>query len=170
MRRKNQMNWPLRLVPMPTSTTTPHKVPPKVLPPATLSGQKGGEGGEEEEEEVSEAPATSPAWTSSEALTMETQSATPSSPMASSSSSAPEASHQFVVQPEELVRWLDDGQIRRRLRLFEVRDRNSFPTTPAALPPAKVLLLSSLSHNGVPVHPLQFQHQTPGMLKKIHGQ
>uniref|UniRef100_A0A183BRS5 Rhodanese domain-containing protein n=1 Tax=Globodera pallida TaxID=36090 RepID=A0A183BRS5_GLOPA len=48
-------------------------------------------------------------------------------------------------------------QIRRRLRLFEVRDRNSFPTTPAALPPAKILLLSSLSHNGVPVHPLQFQ-------------
>uniref|UniRef100_A0A183BIF6 Rhodanese domain-containing protein n=1 Tax=Globodera pallida TaxID=36090 RepID=A0A183BIF6_GLOPA len=168
MRRKNQMNWPLRLVPMPTSTvsaTTPHKVPSKVLPPATLSGQKGGgEGGEEEEEEeeeeVSEAPATSPAWTSSEALvTMEMHSATPSSPWASSSSlSAPEASHhQFVVQPEELVRWLDDGQIRRRLRLFEVRDRNSFPTTPAALPPAKVLLLSSLSHNGVPVHPLQFQ-------------
>uniref|UniRef100_A0A914HIR0 Uncharacterized protein n=1 Tax=Globodera rostochiensis TaxID=31243 RepID=A0A914HIR0_GLORO len=41
-------------------------------------------------------------------------------------------------------------QIRRHLRVFKVREET-------ALPPAKVLLLSSLSHNGVPVHPLQFQ-------------
>ncbi|KAI3421929.1 hypothetical protein GPALN_012469 [Globodera pallida] len=152
MRRKNQMNWPLRLVPMPTSTvsaTTPHKEAKEERRKRKKRRRKYQK--HQQHHQHGHRPEA--------LLTMEMHSATPSSPRASSSSSsAPEASHhQFVVQPEELVRWLDDGQIRRRLRLFEVRDRNSFPTTPAALPPAKVLLLSSLSHNGVPVHPLQFQ-------------
>lgn len=101
---------------------------------------------------------------------------------------------QFVVEPDEFARWMSDGRMRERIRVFEIRDRNRcsghrlvralswgfsdtfrilmlthdasqifrthFSLASSAsprLPLARPLHLSSFSHNGVPVHPLQFQ-------------
>ncbi|KAL3083303.1 hypothetical protein niasHS_011105 [Heterodera schachtii] len=180
-RHKSQINWPLRLVPVPkpsstTSATTP-KGRGKLIAQREEENEDEGtdEDGEEEGAEKGALASEESDQQSKGATARPMPSETPAPPEGTTAlggdqqqnavescsqilcSSAKENDHQFVAQPEEFVRWIADGQMRKRLRLFEVRERNSHPPTPVALPSAKVLLLSSLSHNGVPVHPLQFQ-------------
>ena len=64
---------------------------------------------------------------------------------------------EVLVEPAKLAQWLaGNGQ---KLRVFEVRDskRNGETNLLPNIPHSRQLQIGALSHNGVPVHPLQFQ-------------